>query len=646
MEEHQARFPFNQPLCVDFGSSQRSIRVASVLFRRMLRTMADCCLETQLANSRKYPLQKSLGEGALRTLYTRTLLGIVTLPVDGIRSTKGVLALIHPEFVEFDDGLTIWDRLRSVCLASQTLAQHQKHTRLARIDAAAGACATEVLRHAIQELDATVALQLPKAQAGEFAGHVGTPIAAPLTEPPEPWRPTDPFIQVARDFGFFGRNQIHPANLNNVLVLGGTGSGKTESVLMPLLSGLLKYELNNGKTASILVIDPKRELSPKVRSILSDRGQINRFVTLGDCPPVQFFAPDSPLSANDRLCKLGTFGPVETADGDHTYWRNLGLSVLGDILQLEYKFGLNTGGVRLIAELSRQLRLPQEAQQGFWPTLRIVLAHSRKSRAKLKATESLLRKLCSLAGVKSPSTEVMAVYTGDDELLRQWAYACQSCEPLVNALSDPVLNQFVDLDPYPSGAKSHTDIAALMEHGKVIVFCPENREAHRVAGKAIKQKVFEFVFARRDMERPIGVVVDEAQRFITGDAETGEQNFLDRCRAYRAITVLASQSIASLTNALGSNNSAKTTIEIVFANCPTKFILRSTDAETKAWLRTQVPYPTDSSPHVLDVRPPSGLKPGEAYYLFADGSWGRDRACLGSLDAATAGGAVGELHVS
>lgn len=382
------------------------------------------------------------------------------------------------------------------------------------------------------------------------------------------------------------------------------------------------------------MIDPKRELEVKVRQALADRANDDRLVVIGECPPMRFFEEDCPLSPSDRLQKLRSFAPADTPDGGNTYWKHLGNATILDFLQLETDFAERTGGHRLISVMAKELNLPQGKGSGFWCQLRDVLTFSCLSPNKLKEADAVLRKLCKLVGLNSSASSVMEGYTGDDELLQQWFYTVLSAKPLVAALANPDIAQFIDLDILPVPARQHTDIASLVEAGKVILFCPDHKEGHRLAGMAVKQKFFEAVFARQDLERPVGVIIDEAQRFITNDAETGEQAFLDRCRAYRAIVVMATQSIASLKHALGSNAAAQTAIDVISANTPTKFILRTTDAETVAWLRTQLPLPADGSPHVIDVRRPSGLKPGEGYFLLADGTWGRRQARLEALTGA------------
>ena len=62
------------------------------------------------------------------------------------------------------------------------------------------------------------------------------------------------------DSPLFDRFEIKPSELYNALGFGATGAGKTFSMLIPLLNSMLAYRLNDGKTTSMLVIDPKVEL--------------------------------------------------------------------------------------------------------------------------------------------------------------------------------------------------------------------------------------------------------------------------------------------------------------------------------------------------------------------------------------------------
>jgi hypothetical protein len=101
-------------------------------------------------------------------------------------------------------------------------------------------------------------------------------------------------------------------------------------------------------------------------------------------------------------------------------------------------------------------------------------------------------------------------------------------------------------------------------------------------------KLHEAVFARQDQERQVGIVIDEAQRFLTNDPETGEQSFLGRCREFRCLTLLATQlrkseiQVRQLAfSAVGARHRRR--------QHPSKFIFRTTASDTLNWLRNQVP---------------------------------------------------------
>ncbi|MBV5347067.1 hypothetical protein JZU46_02460 [bacterium] len=561
--------------------------------------------------------------------YRQALIYALTTPVNGICWTSTAIQL-DPEFdVTNDDSAFLWNQVAAACARPTKELTANRVARLLRINIVHNTCDVKTLREAVENMETLFELQcqigvplppIPKLYSTQFTRS--------LIRSAIPWETSDPDFEVGQSGSFFGYSKLHPTTLNNSLTLGGTGSGKSCSVIIPLLKALLRYQLHDGTLASMLIVDPKRELDSVVRTVLTERGELHRLIVIGESAPVPIFSADSPLSMSDRLEKLQNFGPIDQPNGDHGYWKNLGQCVILDMMQLENEFAKNTHGKRLTSLLCKELRIHHTENCGYWQQLRALLAYTRTGRARLKEADVMLRLMCSQARIQSRSSDVMLVYTGDDELLRQWCYAVQSAEPLVNALANPDIEKFVDLDPIQNNQSSHTNIADLIENGMVILFSPESTEGHRIAAMALKQKFFESVFSRKNLLRPIGVVIDEAQQFITSDKETGEQSFLDRCRAYRCIVALATQSISSLKYALGSNAAAQTAIDIVTANTPSKFILRTTDVDTVNWLRSQLPQSTDGNPHIIDVRRPISLRPGEAYFMLADGSWGRRRASI------------------
>lgn len=628
-----------EPLRICVGSGMRQFAMRSLAVRRALRHVARANLEGAVMST------AATSRWQLEGLLARTLLNVVTFPVEGRCSTTALRAQLENPPLQLVGAPTFWDQLRQHALQRGGRLP-AKQARMQRLDDAQRWIPLKQLACLVAQFESSLGLQaslLTLPIVCELPAHLslasdagpGAPCApAPtptLVRTPIPWLDSDPPLVMGRAGAWFGRDNVHPSQLVNIQILGGTGSGKTASCVEPPLGALLNYAVDGLQTA-MLVIDPKRELEAKVRRVLSQRGELDRLVVIGECAPIRFFAANSPLSTSDRLTKCQAFGPLITPTGDLSFWYQLGMALLRDLLQLQAEFTAKTQGGRLFELMADQLGAARSAQAGSWGQIREFLSWVRRGgMAKLKEASLALEQIVQIAGVHSASINVLKNYTKDDELFRQFSYACQSADPLINALSNPDIGPFVDLDLLPDLRRAHTDIAQLVEAGKVILFCPEARDGHRLAGKALKAKFFEAVFARDNLARPVAYVCDEAQRFITQDAESGEQNFLDRCRAYRAICVLASQSLASIEHELGSDNAACTAMDIISANTPTKLVMRTTDTRTIDWLRTILPPPQTEGPHVVDVRRPSQLRVGEAYSIFADGGWGLHRARLADL---------------
>ena len=126
------------------------------------------------------------------------------------------------------------------------------------------------------------------------------------------------------------------------------------------------------------------------------------------------------------------------------------------------------------------------------------------------------------------------------------------------------------------------------------------------------------------MERPVAYVVDEFQRFISNDPETGEHAMLDRNRAYRMNAVLASQSYAALATAVAGDRHSGTALDSIMTNCPSKVLFRTPDLASVHAMQSVIPRDPFGDGHVLTFRPPSSLLVGEYYYTL-QGKWGRTR---------------------
>lgn len=210
-------------------------------------------------------------------------------------------------------------------------------------------------------------------------------------------------------------------------------------------------------------------------------------------------------------------------------------------------------------------------------------------------------------------------------------WMCDIAQKMLAPLASTELSGRLCLNPVDSASAALLNVTEVVESGGVIVFQPglTMSEADLAYGRTLKRLFFSATFRRKNKQRAVAYVCDEFQRFITGDPDSGEQAFLDRCRAYRAICVLATQSIASLQYELLTRDrqtpmpALQTALAVMMNNIGNKFFFRNTDPNTIDFLRQQIPAPPGAGPHVITVRPLSTLQPGEPYFLLANGCWGR-----------------------
>jgi hypothetical protein len=621
------------------GSSERAVPVKSRVFRTALRSAATAVLPT----IRTMQASKSgLHEDVLlvRSL-AQSLLLLVTPPVYGLNCLP-LKSDLSPELELLlgDAPQTVWDQLHAnvkIRALNKTEKwsndQHEK-IRLAELlypTSQARDAAIEHFELAVERVSRMNLLH--SGSCTESPKKAALPVA--MISAPIPWDDTDPVLVFGKDGAFFGKESIHPKDWVSCMVTGETGGGKTASVAAPFLHAVLNYELADGTQPAVLCIDAKADLYSRIEDILRKKGELHRLVKIGgDTPPIRLFAGSAAaLGPSERLSVVEKFGPAGMAAGEHAFWHANAMAVQRDLAWLNAEMFKRTGS-RLYKMIMSELEIQGgEDDTSEWASLRALLMYTRRSRARLRNADEVLQRLCHDAGIRSPQVNVLTVFAPSDEMFAQWGYAVGSAEPLMNALANPEIGQFVDMSLIPDPMVPYTDVSQLIEDGKVIVFCPEpSREGQVIAAKALKTSFVSAMFTRKNMRRPVALVMDEAQTFISGgtggDSEAG---WIDRARSYRVISLFATQSISSLRHALGSTTAAYTAVEVLLACTPQKFFFRSLCPETRQYLRSSLPLSPDGGPHVIDARPPSGLSRGEAYVIWQDGSWTRDRANLAGL---------------
>lgn len=210
-------------------------------------------------------------------------------------------------------------------------------------------------------------------------------------------------------------------------------------------------------------------------------------------------------------------------------------------------------------------------------------------------------------------------------------YGCIAGE-FGSILADYLFREFykrISVNPFepPKEMLSTRDV---IEHGQIVVYEPGIvTMVTSTIGKVLKSGFFKALIVPERLNnsaaRPFFYICDEFHNFITEDPESGEQSFLDRCRAYRVCCGLATQSVSSLLQVL-DHHSGLHAVNILLVNTGTKMFFRNTDRFTTETLHCLIESPAvEGKPHIVQVRPPSTMLAGECYYILVSGKSGRGR---------------------
>ena len=394
---------------------------------------------------------------------------------------------------------------------------------------------------------------------------------------------------------------------------------------------VLKNSLQSdpAKPASILVIDPKRELQQHVSSILSDMGDPSRLVIIGLGTTLYFFEGLEHLTLTAKLAKLSVIAPAAwtSPEGNSSTWIANAKGFLHKIVRFD-GIGREKGVCPLLEVLN--LLVPQGEKLSYFAVIQQLLNFARASSDNLQRADQEIFKLARHHGIPEQEASFFQSFLASRDLIEQFNYFCLEADIFLNAVANSDVTQMIDFCPFQVESSSVIKLLPMVEEGKVILFSPSvlSDSTITIVGKCLKAKFFQAVFSRHDKTRPVGYVCDEFQRFITADEDSGEQSFLDRCRAYRTTCVLATQSIASIQYALSDAAGGKSAIDIILGNTGNKILMRNTDDSTVRKLHSLIPASPYGGAHIAQVRPMTTLACGEAYYLLSNGEWGREKIAL------------------
>ena len=454
----------------------------------------------------------------------------------------------------------------------------------------------------------------------------------------------------------------------HTLMLGESGSGKTVSGVLPILSAVVR---EGGPVSCALVIDPKWDLFPIARDLAGADCSIH--LVRGGVDSVNIMAGSRSVAkdvsngqwmtaAQKILGRTASFSdsPARILAGKrassarNAFWENEGARLAQCVLALTLLISRNglLGKLHSNSEdLCRKTRgkladfgkfaglLGDDTETS--PMNVVAIAH-RALNDFFVTRDSLLPAWDLIGALRKEGTaddDTDAIYKevsywdGVREAENQYAGALGEARGCLGAFADPAAAKslFFGVERVEATVDFAPDVGAdTVSTGRSIyVYQPPLDDENALIAKGLKGAFFEAVLAspaRRERGGAMPLVcyiADEFHRFITSDSAHGEQNFLDTCRSFGAACVLATQSDASVRHALtlAGEPAPDTAIRILMTNTATKLVFRSTEERVRHLVDGLCPG--NGPQRVTAMRPPSTLRPGECYASLPDGRFER-----------------------
>ena len=464
----------------------------------------------------------------------------------------------------------------------------------------------------------------------------------------------------------------------HVLVLGESGSGKTDSCLKPLVAAMATAP--SDRVGGALILDPDADLAPVVRSLAGDRLHVvdteravvnlmaGRSRSLEDhlargawltaaalvVHRSVAFVPSSPARVLDEL----SYGAPADFDAHlHHEATALVLDLVALVLFVlspstparERWLAHDAEASGWVAELEHRAhgtpdaRGPSIVAIAAW-ALESAVAPAGDSRCQTAYAERTLLSRMGEAilvlgsGIPGDETRELGrdlvrhrgTIGGSGLDARILAAAHRICTPFATPPVSHALYFGCEPGYAPAPERTPDLAAAAATHGDgpFIVFTPAVDGSDRLVGDALAMLLVEEAQGRlvRTAESSsvplVGLVVDRIDRALERAGLAAVASLLDSGRG--AFAVLAARSVADVERALGGGAEGEARFASLWSAAATKILLRSTDPVLGKCLvdlspdRPKLPAPAR-------VRPLSTLTPGECFAVHADGRIERRR---------------------
>lgn len=391
-----------------------------------------------------------------------------------------------------------------------------------------------------------------------------------------------------------GGIQIRPIDMfEHLLATGGTGSGKTRSLLMPLVErALLRFGTAEAEKAGMFLIDAKGDMSQLAVECARRAGREEDLCILGEggnCwfPIFDQFGGDTTKISNflfeileDRTSKGSTLGRGGSTD---SFWEENARRLLRAAVSFsKAAHGESLGGLSGISTAVNGILCCNTGMfVGDYEESGVRISHVRKFEA--TAIEGHRKGWIGTVELGELQDYVNNDVKPGNE--RTWSTIANMARNYVAQFSQPALRRIFEPDP----TKRRISPEDIIDGGILLIVSLSPvvyGEASAPFRMAVKKAFCERILQRSHLctmadgtlrpinqIRPVLYVCDEFHTTLTA-GQGGEAFFLDRAREFRCMCLLATQGISAILSVLGNShlcdhllNNCRT--KVFFANdCP------------------------------------------------------------------------------
>ncbi|MFV0417092.1 MAG: type IV secretory system conjugative DNA transfer family protein [Chthoniobacterales bacterium] len=398
-----------------------------------------------------------------------------------------------------------------------------------------------------------------------------------------------------------GNLKIKPVDLlAGTLVTGATGSGKTRSLVLPLIDKVVgRFGNAPDEKAAMIVIDAKADMNEHISELFKNSPRQSDIYTLGPNGNCWFDLFDhcrgSANQAAEFLFDLleSYYGAGNRGGNNDSFWEeNARRLLVCSCIVAKARHGSSLGsipGLQVALQTITSIR-PNDSEEE--------INFENENNCLLPLREMLTEGVAEDRITEKEYQHVISYCQMDILRLHSKTWGIIS-NMTRNYLSRLNVDAFTKLFCEHPGAKRITP-EAIIDEGLILIinFSPVLfQSVAEPFARAVKRAICTRILQRAHLvkeegnairyinqQRPVLFVMDEFHTTLTPGGRGNEAFFLDRCREFRCMTILATQSI----EAIRSQMPNEAVVNHLINNCRSKFFFNTTCPTTRSYIRTMV----------------------------------------------------------